>query len=236
MKQIAIDGPAGAGKSTIAKQLSKDLGYVYIDTGAMYRTIALYCLKKEADLDDEELISALCSEAEIDIRYLDGVQHMFLGEEDVSEAIRTEQVSQAASAVSKYPKVRMRLVEMQRELAKQYDVVMDGRDIGTHVLPDASLKIYLTASVDVRAERRYKEYLAKGLPCDLEEMKKDIAERDHNGNIHHLEKRRMPLKWTLQTCRSRKLFQRSGSLSNECDLSGDRRFLFWRGKSDQSCP
>ena len=99
MKQIAIDGPAGAGKSTIAKQLSKDLGYVYIDTGAMYRTIALYCLKKEADLDDEELISALCSEAEIDIRYLDGVQHMFLGEEDVSEAIRTEQVSQAASAV-----------------------------------------------------------------------------------------------------------------------------------------
>lgn len=180
MKQIAIDGPAGAGKSTIAKQLSKDLGYVYIDTGAMYRTIALYCLKKEADLDDEELISALCSEAEIDIRYLDGVQHMFLGEEDVSEAIRTEQVSQAASAVSKYPKVRTRLVEMQRELAKQYDVVMDGRDIGTHVLPDASLKIYLTASVDVRAERRYKEYLAKGLPCDLKEMKKDIAERDHN--------------------------------------------------------
>ena len=162
MKQIAIGGPAGAGKSTIAKQLSKDLGYVYIDTGAMYRTIALYCLKKEADLDNEELVSALCSEAEIDIRYLDGVQHMFLGEEDVSEAIRTEQVSQAASAVSKYPKVRTRLVEMQREL------------------PDASLKIYLTASVDVRAERRYKEYLEKGLPCDLEEMKKDIAERDHN--------------------------------------------------------
>ena len=180
MKQIAIDGPAGAGKSTIAKQLSKDLGYVYIDTGAMYRTIALYCLKQGADLENEEEISARCKEAAIDIRYIDGVQHMFLGEEDVSDAIRTEEVSQAASAVSKYPLVRTRLVDMQRELASQYDVVMDGRDIGTHVLPNASLKIYLTASVEVRAERRYKEYLEKGLPCDLEEMKKDIAQRDHN--------------------------------------------------------
>lgn len=180
MKQIAIDGPAGAGKSTIAKQLSAELGYVYIDTGAMYRTIALYCLKNKADLENEEQISTLCSEAAIDIRYIDGVQHMFLAEDDVSDDIRTEEVSQAASTVSKYPKVRTRLVEMQRELASQYNVVMDGRDIGTHVLPDASLKIYLTASVEVRAERRYKEYLEKGLPCDLEEMKKDIAQRDHN--------------------------------------------------------
>lgn len=180
MKQIAIDGPAGAGKSTIAKQLSAELGYVYIDTGAMYRTIALYCLKNKADLENEEQISALCCEAAIDIRYIDGVQHMFLAEDDVSDAIRTEEVSQAASTVSKYPKLRTRLVEMQRELASQYNVVMDGRDIGTHVLPDASLKIYLTASVEVRAERRYKEYLEKGLPCDLEEMKKDIAQRDHN--------------------------------------------------------
>lgn len=180
MKQIAIDGPAGAGKSTIAKKLSQELGFVYIDTGAMYRTIALYCLKQQADLENEEQISDLCAEAAIDIRYIDGVQHMFLGDEDVSDAIRTEEVSAAASTVSKYPKVRERLVDMQRELAKQYDVVMDGRDIGTKVLPDASLKIYLTASVEVRAERRYKEYQDKGIACDLEEIKKDIAQRDHN--------------------------------------------------------
>ena len=180
MKQIAIDGPAGAGKSTIAKQLSQELGFVYIDTGAMYRTIGLYCLKQQADLENEEQISDLCAEAAIDIRYIDGIQHMFLGDEDVSEAIRTEEVSQAASTVSKYPKVRQRLVDMQRALAKQYDVVMDGRDIGTKVLPDASLKIYLTASVEVRAERRFKEYQEKGIACDLEEIKKDIARRDHN--------------------------------------------------------
>ena len=180
MKQIAIDGPAGAGKSTIAKRLAAELGYVYIDTGAMYRTIALFCLRQQADLNDEEVVSALAAEAELDIRYLDGVQHMFLKEEDVSETIRTEEVSQAASKVSQYPKVREELVRMQQELAAQYDVVMDGRDIGTKVLPNASLKIYLTASVEVRAERRYKEYLQKGLPCDLEEIKKDIAERDHS--------------------------------------------------------
>ncbi len=180
MKQIAIDGPAGAGKSTIAKTLSKELGYVYIDTGAMYRTIALFCIRNGADLLDEETISALCEEAAIDIRYIDGVQHMFLGEDDVSEAIRTEEVSAAASKVSQYLKVRDKLVEMQRKLAEQYDVVMDGRDIGTKVLPNASLKIFLTASVDVRAERRYKEYIQKGMECDLEEIKKDIAQRDHN--------------------------------------------------------
>lgn len=180
MKQIAIDGPAGAGKSTIAKTLSKELGYVYIDTGAMYRTIALYCLKQQADLQDEDAVSALCREAAIDIRYIDGTQHMFLGEEDVSEEIRTEEVSAAASKVSQYPEVRAELVKMQQALAEQYDVVMDGRDIGTCVLPNADTKIFLTASVDVRAERRYKEYLAKGIPCDLEEIKRDIAERDHN--------------------------------------------------------
>ena len=180
MKQIAIDGPAGAGKSTIAKRLSAELGYVYIDTGAMYRTIALYCIRQQADLNDEEKVSSLVAEAELDIRYLDGVQHLFLKDEDVSEAIRTEEVSKAASRVSQYPKVREELVRMQRELSEQYDVVMDGRDIGTKVLPDASLKVYLTASVEVRAERRYKEYLGKGIACDLEEIKADIAQRDHN--------------------------------------------------------
>lgn len=179
MKQIAIDGPAGAGKSTIAKRLSAELGYVYIDTGAMYRTIGLYCLKQGADLENEEQISDLCGQAVIDIRYQDGVQHMYLEDEDVSETIRTEEVSAAASTVSKYPRVRERLVRMQQELAQRYDVVMDGRDIGTKVLPEADLKIYLTASVEVRAERRYKEYLAKGVSCDLEEIKRDIAARDH---------------------------------------------------------
>ena len=180
MKQIAIDGPAGAGKSTIAKLLSKELGYVYIDTGAMYRTVGLFCIRQQADLDNEEQVSSLSKDAPLDIRYLDGVQHMFLGEEDVSEAIRTEEISAAASKVSKYPKVREELVRMQQELARKYDVVMDGRDIGTKVLPDASLKIFLTASVEVRAERRYNEYLSKGIEADLEAIKRDIAERDHN--------------------------------------------------------
>ena len=160
--------------------LSADLGYVYIDTGAMYRTIGLYCIRNGAGLEDEERVSALCKEADIDVRYLDGVQHMFLNGEDVSEAIRTEEVSAAASAISKFLEVREKLVSMQQELAKKYDVVMDGRDIGTKVLPDATLKIYLTASVEVRAERRYKEYLEKGIPCDYEAIKRDIEQRDYN--------------------------------------------------------
>ncbi|MBR2696568.1 MAG: (d)CMP kinase [Parasporobacterium sp.] len=180
MNQIAIDGPAGAGKSTIAKMLSKELGYVYIDTGAMYRTIGLYCIRNGADQEDEERVSALCKEAEVDVQYIDGVQHMFLNGEDVSEAIRTEEVSAAASAISKFKDVREKLVSMQQELAKKYDVVMDGRDIGTKVLPDATLKIYLTASVEVRAQRRYNEYLEKGMSCDFDAIKRDIEQRDHN--------------------------------------------------------
>lgn len=180
MNQIAIDGPAGAGKSTIAKLLSRELGYVYIDTGAMYRTAGLYCVRQNADLENEAEVSALCREARMDIRYIDGIQHMFLGEEDVSEAIRTEEISAAASAVSRYPEVRQALVARQQALSRQYNVVMDGRDIGTRVLPDAKLKIFLTASVEVRAERRFKEYQEKGIACDLEAIKKDIAQRDHN--------------------------------------------------------
>lgn len=179
MKQIAIDGPAGAGKSSIAKRLSEELGFVYIDTGAMYRTVALFCLRNGADLQDEEQVTELAGKAEIDIRYQDGVQHMYLGDEDVSTAIRTEEVSKGASAVSGYPGVREKLVRMQQEMAEKYDVVMDGRDIGTKVLPHASLKIFLTASVEVRAERRFKEYTEKGIPCDLEVIKADIAQRDH---------------------------------------------------------
>ena len=180
MKQIAIDGPAGAGKSTIAKILAERLDYMYVDTGAMYRTIALACLKKGIDLADEEAVSNVCTEADITVKYENGVQKMYLDGEDVSETIRTEEVSKAASDTSKYLKVRERLVQMQRDLTKEYNVIMDGRDIGTAVLPDATLKIYLTASVEVRAQRRYKEYKEKGIECTLEEIKKDIEQRDYN--------------------------------------------------------
>ncbi|MBR2754719.1 MAG: (d)CMP kinase [Lachnospiraceae bacterium] len=180
MKQIAIDGPAGAGKSTVAKILAERLDYMYVDTGAMYRTIALACIRKGIDLADEAAVSKVCEEADISIKYENGVQVMYLDGENVSEAIRNEEVSKAASDTSKFLKVRERLVLMQRDLTKEYNVIMDGRDIGTAVLPDATLKIYLTASVQVRAERRYKEYKEKGIACELEEIKKDIEQRDHN--------------------------------------------------------
>ena len=180
MKQIAIDGPAGAGKSTVAKILAERLDYMYVDTGAMYRTIALACIRKGIDLADEAAVSKVCAEADISIKYENGVQVMYLDGENVSEAIRNEEVSKAASDTSKFLKVRERLVQMQRDLTKEYNVIMDGRDIGTAVLPDATLKIYLTASVQVRAERRYKEYKEKGIACELEEIKKDIEQRDHN--------------------------------------------------------
>lgn len=179
MKKLAIDGPAGAGKSTIAKILSKKMGFMYVDTGAMYRTLGLACLRAGIDLEDEAAVSEVCTNAPIKIKYIDGVQKMYLNGEDVSEAIRTEQVSHAASTTSKFMKVRERLVKMQRDLSEEYDVVMDGRDIGTQVLPNADLKIYLTASVKVRAERRYKEYLEKGQECNLDEIMADIAARDH---------------------------------------------------------
>ncbi len=179
MKKLAIDGPAGAGKSTIAKILSKKMGFMYVDTGAMYRTLGLACLRAGIDLEDEAAVSEVCTKAPIVIKYIDDVQKMYLDGEDVSETIRTEEVSSAASTTSKFLKVRERLVKMQRDLAEEYDVVMDGRDIGTQVLPNADLKIYLTASVRVRAERRYKEYLEKGQECNLEEIMEDIAARDH---------------------------------------------------------
>ena len=180
MKQIALDGPAGAGKSTIAKRIAETLHFVYIDTGAMYRTLALACLKQGIDLTDEELVSEAAEQAELDIRYIDGVQHMILGEEDVSDEIRTEAVSKAASDTSKFQRVRCRLVSLQQKLAEKYNVVMDGRDIGTVVLPNADLKIFMTASVDVRAARRMKEYQEKGIACDLASIKEDISQRDYN--------------------------------------------------------
>ena len=180
MNQIAIDGPAGAGKSTIAKKLAERLQYVYIDTGAMYRTLALFCLKKGIDISDEESVSSAAEDAVIDIRYIDGVQRMFLDGEDVSSQIRTEEVSKAASDTSKYQAVRSRLVALQRELARKYNVVMDGRDIGTVVLPDADLKIYMTASAQVRAQRRYDEYVQKGMEADYDAILRDIIDRDYN--------------------------------------------------------
>ena len=175
---IAIDGPAGAGKSSIAKLVAKKRGIVYVDTGAMFRTFGLACIRNDVDLDDEDQVAECTSKVDIGIEYQDGVQHIFLDGEDVSEEIRKEEVGKAASAVARYTAVRERLLDIQRDLAKKQSVIMDGRDIGTVVLPDAEVKIFLTASVDVRAMRRYKELTEKGVSCDLEEIKKDIADRD----------------------------------------------------------
>lgn len=176
---IAIDGPAGAGKSTIAKRVSAELSFIYVDTGAMYRAIALYLLKNAIQPEDLDSVKYALGEIEIAIRYVGGEQHVLLNGEDVSGQIRTEEVGNMASKSSALPCVREKLLELQQKLAREHDVVMDGRDIGTNILPDAQLKIYLTASVDTRANRRYKELMEKGTDCDLEEIKKDIEQRDY---------------------------------------------------------
>lgn len=176
---IAIDGPAGAGKSTIAKQLAKELGFVYVDTGAMYRAFAYYFINNNISAEDEAAISAACPNVTVSLTYEDGVQNVWLNGENVSGVIRNEEVGKMASATSVYPVVRTKLVELQQELAKTTDVIMDGRDIGTVVLPDADVKIYMTASSAVRAKRRYDELVAKGVECDLAEIEKDIIERDY---------------------------------------------------------
>ena len=176
---IAIDGPAGAGKSTIAKMVAKKLNFIYVDTGAMYRAIALYLLRGGVDTADETAVSEAVKNADITIRYQDGAQQVILNGEDVSGLIRTEKVGNTASATSVYPSVRAHLLELQRSLAASQNVIMDGRDIGTCVLPNAQTKIYLTASSHVRAVRRYKELTEKGQMCNLEEIEQDIIERDH---------------------------------------------------------
>ena len=176
---IAIDGPAGAGKSTIAKTLAKERGYVYVDTGAMYRAMAYYFLQQGIDKDDESAITAAVDGADVTIRYEDGAQQVLLNGENITGSLRTEQVGNMASATSIYPAVRTKLVALQQKLAKTTDVIMDGRDIGTCVLPDAQVKIYLTASVETRAERRYKELMEKGEPADLEKIAADIEDRDY---------------------------------------------------------
>lgn len=176
---IAIDGPAGAGKSTIAKRIAKELGFIYVDTGAMYRAMALFLLDNGTDPEDEEAVTADIRDVELSIRHENGEQVVILNGENVNSRIRTEEVSKAASVSSRIPGLRAKLVELQQKLAMDTDVVMDGRDIGTVVLPDAGLKIYLTASVEVRAGRRYRELTAKGEACSLEEIGKEIEERDY---------------------------------------------------------
>lgn len=178
-KNIAIDGPAGAGKSTIAKLVAGAMNYIYVDTGAMYRAMALYLLRKGIDRDDTEGIEKACEDAEISIDYVDGVQVVLLFDENVNSLIRTEEVGNMASASSANAKVRSKLVSLQQELASKRNVVMDGRDIGTVVLPDSECKIYLTAGSDVRAKRRFDELVAKGVECDIKKIEEDIIARDH---------------------------------------------------------
>ena len=175
---IAIDGPAGAGKSSIAKLVAKKLNYVYVDTGAMFRTMAYYFLTNGIDTTDENAVNEKCQAIDITIQYKNGEQHIFLNGADVSKEIRKEEVGKNASVVAKYPKVREKLLELQRNLAAANDVIMDGRDIGTHVLPNADVKIFLTADAHVRALRRYEEFTAKGINCTLENVEREVIERD----------------------------------------------------------
>lgn len=176
---VAIDGPAGAGKSTVAKAVAAEMNFIYVDTGAMYRAMALYFLRQNLDSGDESAVTEACRQVEITIAYEDGVQQVILNGENVSGLIRTEEVGNMASATSGYKEVRKKLVELQKALAKKTAVVMDGRDIGTCVLPDAEVKVYLTASSKVRAERRYKELTEKGIACDRKEIEQDIIDRDY---------------------------------------------------------
>lgn len=175
---IAIDGPAGAGKSTIARRVAKELSFIYVDTGAMYRAMALYLLRKEVNKDDTEQIGNICQDAEISIEYQNGEQIVLLNDENVNSYLRTEEVGNMASVSSAVPRVREKLLSLQRKLARDMSVVMDGRDIGTTILTDADVKIYLTASSLTRAKRRYLELQEKGTVCNLDEIQKDIEERD----------------------------------------------------------
>ena len=175
---IAIDGPAGAGKSTIARRVAKELSFIYVDTGAMYRAMALYLLRKEVNKDDTEQIGNICQDAEISIEYQNGEQIVLLNDENVNSYLRTEEVGNMASVSSAVPRVREKLLSLQRKLARDMSVVMDGRDIGTTILPDADVKIYLTASSLTRARRRYLELQEKGTVCNLDDIQKDIEERD----------------------------------------------------------
>lgn len=179
MISVAIDGPSGAGKSSLAKRLAKDLGYVYVDTGAMYRSIGLYAVRAGVDPKDEAAVTALLPQIKLAIRLMDGAQHIYLNGEDVSDAIRAENIGMAASAVSAHPPVRAFLLDTQRGLAADQNILMDGRDIGTVVLPNATVKIFLTATPEVRAKRRTDELIAKGQKADYNKILKDIQQRDY---------------------------------------------------------
>lgn len=179
MVSIAIDGPAGAGKSTLARRLAGDLGYIYVDTGAMYRSIGLYALRRGKDPKDNAAVDDLLSEIHLRLASIEGEQHIYLNDEDVSGAIRTEEAGMAASAVGANPTVRAFLLDLQRDMAKTQNVLMDGRDIGTVVLPGATVKIFLTASPEARATRRWKEYQAKGVNTPFEEVLADVKQRDY---------------------------------------------------------
>ena len=175
---VAIDGPAGAGKSTIAKLVAKEKGYIYVDTGAMYRGLAIHFLDKGIQPQETEKVIEACKDAEVTIAYEDAVQHVYLNGKAISSRLRNEEVGNMASVTSAIPEVRKKLLELQQNLAKTQNVIMDGRDIGTCVLPHADVKVYLTASVETRAKRRYQELQEKGEDCNLEEIAHDIEERD----------------------------------------------------------
>ena len=187
---IAIDGPAGAGKSTIAKLVAKELGFIYVDTGAMYRGLAVHFLKKGIVPGEVEKIEAACEDAKVELGYENGVQQVYLNGENITSQLREEAVGNMASVSSAVPAVRAKLLDLQRNLAKEKDVVMDGRDIGTNVLPNADVKVYLTASVECRAMRRFKELEEKGEACDFEQIRQDIQERDE----HDMTREIAPLK------------------------------------------
>lgn len=175
---VAIDGPAGAGKSTIAKLVAKEKGYIYVDTGAMYRGLAIHFLDKGIQAEEKDRIVEACKDAEVTIRYEEGIQQVYLNGRNITSRLRDEEVGNMASKSSPIPEVRAKLLELQQGLARTQDVIMDGRDIGTCVLPNADVKVFLTASVETRAKRRFDELTEKGIECNLEEIAKDIAERD----------------------------------------------------------
>lgn len=177
---VAIDGPAGAGKSTISRKAAEELGFIYVDTGALYRTVGVSAMRKKVDMESDEAIISVLPETKVEMKFIDGEQRMFLNGEDVSKEIRYPEASMAASRVSAVPKVRDFLFNLQRELAENNDCVMDGRDIGTVVLPHAQVKIFLTASPECRADRRFKELQEKGIEANYEDVLADIIKRDYN--------------------------------------------------------
>lgn len=178
MKSIAIDGPAGSGKSSVAKEVARILNYMYVDTGALYRTFALFVLRSKVDYSDEKAVDEILNDVIISVKHIDGQQHVFLSDEDVTDLIRSEEVGNVASKTSSYKGVRSALFNIQRDIVNTANIVMDGRDIGTVIIPEADLKVFLTASVEARAKRRYNQLLEKGESPDIEKIKEDIIIRD----------------------------------------------------------